>query len=303
VNSVSFWQFLEDTLKAKRRVLLTIVIEASGSSPGRQGFKMAVAGDGKIAGTVGGGIMENNIINESKALLKKNQAPVYYKRYKHIPEVKDNSGMVCSGEQIIAFIPLAQSDLPEISRALKAVKENKPHEFMIKSDEFIYSEPLGIRERVYIFGGGHVGLALSKAMRFVGFHVVVIDSRAEVATLKENSYAHEIIIDDFSKCVRHAKEGDRSYIVIVTPGHRDDKTVLLQALKKKVKYIGLMGSKSKVKRLFSELIKEGVLKSALSKVHSPIGVQISSKTPEEIAVSIAAEIIGVKNGEPGKKTH
>ncbi|MCX6161338.1 MAG: XdhC family protein, partial [Ignavibacteriae bacterium] len=79
MNSESFWQFLEDKLKSKRRLLLTIVIEASGSSPGRQGFKMAVASDGKIAGTVGGGIMENNIINESKALLKKKPLPVYYK--------------------------------------------------------------------------------------------------------------------------------------------------------------------------------------------------------------------------------
>ena len=295
MNSISFWQFLADNLKARRRVLLTVVIESRGSSPGRQGFKMAVASNGRIAGTIGGGIMENNIINESKELLKKKRTHVYYKRYKHVPNVKDTSGMVCSGEQIIAFVPLAKSELSDISLALKAVKENKPHQFTIKSDEFIYSEPLGVRETIYIFGGGHVGLALSKAMRFIGFHIVVIDSRAEVATLKENSFADEIIIDDFRKCVRHVKEGDSSYIVIVTPGHRDDKIVLVQALKKKVKYLGLMGSKSKVKRLFGELIKEGILKSALSKVYAPIGVQISSKTPEEIAVSIAAEIIGVKN--------
>ncbi len=155
-------------------------------------------------------------------------------------------------------------------------------------------ENVGVLETIYIVGGGHVGLSLSRQMEMLGFHVVVFDDRKDLKTIKENIYADEIIITSFENIGAYIKENNYSYVAVVTSSYLSDKAALMQVLGKKLKYIGLMGSAAKLKKIFDELKVEGFSDRMLNKIHAPIGIKINSESVSEIAVSIAAEIIKTK---------
>ena len=159
----------------------------------------------------------------------------------------------------------------------------------------LYQEEAGQRPTLTIIGGGHVGLALSRVMADLDFHIVVLDDRAAVATMTANTHAQEKQLVRYTSVGRHVREGLHSYVVIMTSGHQDDERVLRQLAGRKLRYLGLMGSPAKIRQIFSSLGKKGVSAASLKKVHAPVGLPIHSHTPEEIAISIAAEIIQTKN--------
>ena len=158
--------------------------------------------------------------------------------------------------------------------------------------EPIFSEPT-----VYIFGAGHVSQQLAPLVKRVHFKVVVIDDREMFANRERFPEADEIIVSEFQKCFDEINIDDSSYFVIVTRGHLYDGLVLEQAVKTDAHYIGMIGSKKKIQILYQDLLMKGVPKEILDKVHAPIGLDINSETPEEIAVSIVAELIKVR-GQP-----
>ncbi|ELR72029.1 hypothetical protein C900_02024 [Fulvivirga imtechensis AK7] len=317
---MEFWNDTYRLLAQYKKVALLYVVQSKGSSPGRQGFKMIVAPGQDMSGSIGGGIMEHKFVELSRSLLKGNNAlPKPFIRHQvHRDDASEKSGMICSGEQTIAFYFLQHEDLIWLKKLLSALKSNEKHVLRLTSDRinllkkdlaapfmfkdmqsssgWEYEEQVGFKEAIYIIGGGHVGLALSQLMRNLGFYVVVMDDREDLNTLTENSHAHQTSVIAYSEIHKHVPEGKNVYVVIASFGYRTDKVVLKQLLGKKYKYLGMMGSEEKVKRLFDEMKKEGATEAQLSIVHSPIGIRIKSKTPEEIAVSIAAEIIAVKNG-------
>jgi len=163
------------------------------------------------------------------------------------------------------------------------------------AEDWLYQEEAGQRPTVTIIGGGHVGLALSRVMADLNFHIVVLDDRARVATMAANTYVQEKQVVSYKSIGKHISEGKESYVVIMTFGHQGDERVLEQLAGKKLRYLGLMGSPAKIAQIFARLKKKGVGAASLKKVHAPVGLPINSHTPEEIAVSIAAEIIQVKN--------
>jgi xanthine dehydrogenase accessory factor len=273
---------------------------------------MYVTPDGNVRGSVGGGLVESMVTDECKSNLKNGITKNYFKEFKLLGETEESIGMICNGVQIIGFLVLEKKELQIIDEIIESIKNHKDccieiteNTFGIdygsipinsfSKEEFIYTERIGVMNKVYIFGGGHVGLAISRVMSQLDFYVIVIDNRKDVNTLAENTFADEIIIKDFVEATDDITEDKYSYVVIVTPGHKDDKGVLKAVLDKKVKYIGMMGSASKVGTLYKELVAEGINPNYLSRVHAPIGLKIKSETPEEIAISIAAEIIGAKN--------
>jgi xanthine dehydrogenase accessory factor len=132
-------------------------------------------------------------------------------------------------------------------------------------------------------------------MADLDFHVVVLDDRAGVATMSGNAYAQEKRLVSYRSVGRHVSEGKQNYAVIMTFGHKADELVLGQLAGKKLRYLGLMGSPAKIVQIKAHLNKRGVAAASLKKVHAPVGLAIHSHTPEEIAISIAAEIIQVKN--------
>ena len=167
------------------------------------------------------------------------------------------------------------------------------------AEDWLYQEEAGQRPTLTIVGGGHVGLALSRVMAELNFHVVVLDDRTRLATMAANTYAQEKQVVNYKSIGKHVEQGSQSYVVIMTFGHQADERVLKQLAGKKLRYLGLMGSSAKIAQIFARLKKKGVSAASLKKVRAPVGLSIHSHTPEEIAISIAAEIIQIK--EPAAK--
>lgn len=305
------WNFILSKLKAGARLQLLYVLDNEGSSPGRRGFKLAVSADGDACGTIGGGIMEHKLVEKAKAMLQEETDTVILQRQFHDKDhAKDQSGMVCNGSQLIAFIPLSAKDLATVEQIFKdqmqtirlspaglGVSDTGEAGFQYQSDaDWLYTEPLHVQPVIHIVGGGHVSLALSELMCFLGFFSKVYDDRPAVHTILQNFFANEkIIIPAYDQLGEYISSNPNHFAVIMTMGYRTDKIALQQLVNKDFRYLGMLGSEHKVDILRKELIDEGVAENLLQKVFMPIGLGIFSKTPQEIAVSIAAEIIREKN--------
>jgi len=303
--------------------MLLLVAQSSGSSPGRQGYKMAVGADGELFGSIGGGVMEVSLVEQSRTILSEAPAvagglsqPV--REQIHRKEVPNSSGMICSGRQSVIFKLLTPSDtrtIESIIGGLQNAEQNQlfiaPKQLVLKSgepglpnfkfeiltdDDFAYEEKLGFKNHLYIIGGGHCALALSELMSKMDFHISIFDDRPDLNTIEKNRYAHEInIIDSYDNIRDEIPSGQNVYVVVMTLGYAFDKLVIQNLLDKDLKYFGVLGSNAKMKTLMKELKAEGFPADRLDRIHTPIGLPINSRTPEEIAISIAAEIISVKN--------
>jgi xanthine dehydrogenase accessory factor len=149
---------------------------------------------------------------------------------------------------------------------------------------------------LYIIGGGHCALALSKLMSTMDFYIHLFETREGLNTMVRNSFAHEKkVINSYAELFELIPPGKNNYVVIMTFGYRTDDAAARALMNKDFKYIGLLGSKMKIEKMFADYRGEGIAGELMHTIHSPVGIQIKSETPEEIAVSIAAEIIKVKN--------
>ncbi|MEO6253779.1 MAG: XdhC family protein [Ferruginibacter sp.] len=309
---MNVWEFINNKLASTKQVVLLYVLKSEGSSPGRQGFKMAVAADGTFYGTIGGGIMEHKLVEKAKSMLQQNESSVLLMRQHHDKEHANNqSGMICSGSQLNAFIPLSALDKQTVEKILRSEKNtirvsskgivitNDPAQgLQYKADtDWLYSEALNQQPVIHIIGGGHVGLALSELMHYLGFYIKLYDDRPELNTIAGNSFAHEKHIINYETAGDHFMYVENDCAVIMTVGYRTDKSVLKQLMTKPFFYLGLLGSDHKISLLLHELETEGSSPRSLQNIHTPVGINIFSKTTKEIAVSIAAEIIREKNKE------
>ncbi len=324
MKEIELWKFIEEKLNSDLEVILMVVAESSKSSPGRAGFKMAISGDNKLAGTVGGGIMEHRLLEECKRYFESGKKINLVKKlYHNKTSPGEKSGLICGGTETIILKSLQEKDKTSISKIIKhydnlesgtlkidqsgiLFNESNTHQSKISFDfrsdnEWSYQETSGQPYTVYVIGGGHVGLAVSKVMSTQDFFIITIDPRKDVFTMVNNTYANKKLFIPYDEVGKHIIEGDRSFAVIVTSEHDTDLAALKSVINKKLKYIGLMGSKAKIKSIFSKVIEQGVDPELLKKVHTPVGIEIEAESPEEIGISVAAEIIKVKNQKPVEK--
>lgn len=307
---IDFYVGLEKALNDSGKVVLLVVIKSIGSSPGRMGFKMWVT-EKDMAGTIGGGIMEHKLVEYAKSLLQQDNWKPFLKKQLHSKEAtKDQSGMICSGEQMIAFYLLEKTDLNWLSEIgkgsaetisftqngieLSSVKEAQTTG-EINEQNWQLRETLQSLNKVYIIGGGHVGRALCEILSFLDFEIHQMDHRAALNTMENNPFATYKSVIDFNEIDQHIPEGPDVYVVIMSFGYRTDEIILRRLLGKKFRYIGMMGSKNKVKMLFDQFKSEGMDFSVLNALHAPIGIDIKSETTYEIAISVAAQLIAEKN--------
>jgi xanthine dehydrogenase accessory factor len=307
------WKFIHDKLTKHDKLLLLWVVESEGSSPGRRGFKMAVTSGGEMHGSIGGGIMEFKLVEKAKALLAEGSAlPELVIQYHDKEHAKDQSGMICSGKQTVLFLPVGADSLPVIEQLLvnegnrklsiivdksgMGLSDDEPAQGLFHIDhDWNYVERVNTLPVIHIIGGGHVGLALSELMRYLDFYVKIYDNRAGLNTLESNSFAHEKIIVSYDDIGDKINAGADDFCVIMTMGYRDDLLVFKQLVHKKFFYFGMLGSESKIDTLYMQLEQDGFDSSRFSDYFIPVGLNIYSKTPKEIAVSIAAQIILQKN--------
>lgn len=316
-NQQSIWKLTINSLEQQIPVTLLYVLESIGSSPGRQGFFMAVRADGTMEGSIGGGIMEHRFVEIAKKRLAQTQKPKVRKQIHAKTSGEHSSGMICSGEQTILLYSVKQEDSVVIQKIVSALEKNhqgslifspagiqfdaalplQNYQFAMNSeDDWIYKEKIGYKNLLTIIGGGHCSLAFSKLMRQMDFYIKVYDDRKELKTMLENHAAHEKqVISDYAELKNLIASGQNHYVVIMTFGYRSDDIALRVLLDKKFRYLGLLGSKEKINKMFVDYRKEKIDEQLLQRVFTPIGLSIGSQTPDEIAISIAAEIIREKN--------
>ena len=252
---------LSDALDRGEEVALVTIVSSTGSTPQRVGAKMLVYADGRTVGTIGGGCYENEAFWKAREAIKARR-PLNV-RFELTDDIAEESGLICGG-QMEVFI-----------------------------------EPVEPSPDVYIFGAGHVGYFLGRMAHDTGFRVHVIDDREKFASTERFGEGVEVIVDDIPTWLDSHTLPPTAYAVVVTRGHKHDIDALRALVRTPLRYVGLIGSRAKVKRIYDALRQEGITPEALKPVHAPIGLDIGAITPQEIAVSILAELIAVKHGKVG----
>ena len=248
-----------------RRGAVATIVNARGSIPSFRTAKMLVRDDGSICGTIGGGCVEAEVWQAAREVMEQEKPRTLTFNLNQDP--KYDTGLVCGGTLDIFLEPILPAAL------------------------------------LYIFGAGHVAASLYKTAKDAGFDVMVVDDRETYANRERFPEAQEVIADDFDRATQRLDIRESAYIVIVTRGHRDDMRVLRWAVGTKARYVGMIGSKRKTIAIFRELRREGLPAQLFERVHAPIGLDIGAVTPEEIAISITAELIALRRKSERELPH
>ena len=311
-----------ERLSRGQRVVWCVILSAEGSTPRGPGAKMAVFADGTSFGTVGGGAVEYQAIELAKSMGDR----AFVRGFDLHSGGSEATGMVCGGRVEIGFFPFPAHAAEPMEALLRAISEPGDHWLCLNIDPdgsfghslihdldahsdpraerpagspilerksgggWSFTEPVARDYRVWIFGGGHVSAALVPVLIPLGFPVTVFDSRPELAT-PERFPGAEVLLGDFNDFSDKLTVTARDYAVVMTPGHEMDLEVLRQVLKTPATYVGCIGSRKKTAYVNQKLREEGFSEADVARIHAPIGLPIQARTPEEIAVSIAAEMI------------
>ena len=314
-------------IQQNRDAILVTLIDNDGSAPRKTGAQMLVGNQGLIYGSIGGGAVELRSVKKSQVLLKEKCSAVH-PFILHTNE-KEDIGMICGGNVTAYFQFIGAGDIlwKELcEEALSLFKQQKGGWFVqnIRSGkpalldenkdllkgfaptceipagtapgliDDTFWMPIPVKERVLIFGAGHIAAALVPLLNTVGFRSSVIDYRQEYLTRDRFPLADELILCDFSRIGDFIKINEKDYIVIMTNGHKYDFEAELFTLRGSFSYIGVIGSRRKTAAVNARLREQGISEETIAKVHTPIGTPIKAVTPEEIAVSIAGELILVR---------
>ena len=254
----NFFEKIVELKKSGEPSALAIIIKVEGSTPRKVGAKMIILKDGKTVGTLGGGDLEKRVIEEAINAIKQGHPRIASFT---LDIEKGNLNMMCGG----------------------------------KLD--IYIEPILSDEKLVIFGAGHITRSLAPLMRGAGFQVSVVEDSPDLLQKDKFPETEGLILTDMEQFARDLPSDPGTYIVLLSRGFSRDKAILSQLIQKDFKYIGMIGSLRKINTMRGDLQKEGIPEESFSKLQAPIGLDIGAETPEEIAISIAAEIIAAKWGK------
>jgi xanthine dehydrogenase accessory factor len=249
----------EEVVRLRRlgqKCALATIVQVNGSIPSYESAKLLVREDGSMLGTIGGGCVEAEVWNVARDVMQ-NERPRHMNFSLGQDAAYDN-GLICGG-QLSVFI-----------------------------------EPVVPQPRLYVFGAGHISKSISKIATLAGFATVIVDNREAFANSERFPEADQIFAEEYEEVFPKLPIRDTSYLVIVTRGHRDDMRVMRWAVGTNAKYIAMIGSKRKVIGVVKELEKEGIPREAFERAFAPMGLDIGAITPEEIAVSIVAEMIAMR---------
>lgn len=237
---------------------LVTVVGSQGSTPQRPGARMLVLEDGTIFGTIGGGCVEAEMARRARTAIASGKPGLT--TYDLTPEQAGEEGLVCGGRMEL------------------------------------FIEPLEATPNLFILGAGHVARPLCALANTAGFRVTVLDDREKYATEDRFPDAARVEASSFETCGQTLGITSRSYVVVVTRGHKGDATAIASCLPREPRFLGLLGSKAKMVHVFTDLIERGFSSDDLSGIETPVGIEIGAETPEEIAISIVARMIAVRRG-------
>lgn len=262
--SRSLFGAIDAALVEGRPVALVTIVRAQGSTPQRVGARMLVYEDGTLAGTIGGGCYEQDAAGKARLALTTGRPALIH--YDLNDDFAEEQGLVCGGQM----------------------------------DVFI--DPLLPVARVCVVGAGHVGFHVARLSSLVGFRVTVVDDRTAFADPARFPDAERVEVAEIPDWIARSDLSPRDCLVVVTRGHREDLSALRAAVATPAGYVGLIGSRAKIARLYGLLEAEGLSRDALEGVHAPIGFDIGAVSPEEIAVSIVAELVAFRRGKLGSRS-
>jgi xanthine dehydrogenase accessory factor len=254
-------EVLEAALRAEQTgepAALVTVVSTEGSTPQKAGAKMVVYPDGRIVGTIGGGCVEAEMTWRARQVIDTRRSQLA--SYDLTADQAGEDGLVCGGRMQV------------------------------------FIEPIEGTPTLCLFGAGHVAQPLARMAKMAGFRVEVADDRAKFANRDRFPDADLVIVDDFAAAAEKMTIGPNTYVVVVTRGHKGDADTLRAVVGCGLRFVGLLGSVPKMVHIFSGLEENGVPAEKLAEVHTPVGLEIGALTPEEIAVSILAEMIAVRRG-------
>lgn len=246
-----------EALRLGDAVALVTVVRAQGSTPQRAGAKMLVWADGRTVGTIGGGCYENDAFGKAREAIRSGRPSLVH--YELNDDFAQENGLICGGRMDVHIDPLAPSP------------------------------------QLYIIGAGHVAFHLARAAADAGFHIHVVDDREKFAN-QERFPGADITVSPITEWLAAAEVPASAYVAIVTRGHQNDLDAVRALAPREVRYLGLIGSRAKVVRIYDALRDEGFTDDRRAHIHAPIGLDIGAVTPAEIAISILAELIAVRRG-------
>ena len=302
-----FTTLLYEMEKHHDTVLCTIIADR-GSTPRGMGAQMLVGDAGLLSGTIGGGAVEGGAIALGQTLLRERRSAVHEYKLRH--NDGEDLGMVCGGDVTVHLQFIAADDpvWRELAGSvLHRIALRQPGALVLaldggapalqdapETDSAPIALPLPIGQRAVLVGGGHCSLALCPLLTTVGFRVTVVDDRPELVTKERFPTADAVICCDLDRVTETVPIGEEDYVVVMTNGHSHDFAVQEQVLRGRYAYIGVIGSRAKTASVNARLREAGISEAAIASVHTPIGTAIKAVTPEEIAVSIAGEMICVR---------
>jgi xanthine dehydrogenase accessory factor len=242
--------------KRGQKCALATIVQVRGSIPSYESAKLLVREDGTMAGTIGGGCVEAEVWNAAREVIE-TEKPKHLSFNLGQDAAYDN-GLICGG-QLDVFV-----------------------------------EPIIPPPRAFIFGAGHISKSLCKVASMAGFSITVVDDREQFANRERFPEAGEVFAGEYEEIFPKLEINESCYLIIVTRGHRDDMRVLRWAAEQPARYVAMIGSKRKVIGVIKELEKDGVAREKLERIFAPMGLEIGAVSPEEIAVSVAAEMIAVR---------
>lgn len=259
---MNFYEYLAQLEAKGAPFAIATIVHASDNSPGRTSFKMCVTEDGTVMGSIGGGALEYEARNTALEMLKSGERTRIVK-YQLKDKAAGGIGMACGG------------------------------------DAEVFIETITPRRQLVIFGGGHIGAALTNYANDVGFDVTIIDNRPEYANKDRHPRASHVIVADYD-ALDDVELPQNAYFVIVTHQHIGDDACTKALLKRTHLapiYIGLIGSAKKLARVFNNMIEEGYSRESLAQIHAPIGIDTGGQSATEIAIGITAQIIAARYGK------
>lgn len=317
---------MERELAAGRSCYLCSLVANEGSTPRGSGAHMVVGCEGLLGGTIGGGAMEYAAVNKARELLRQGRAASFVEHYDLTP----SAGLACGGSCTVLFTLIDAESRGALEQGLLAENngstywlqlswadaslQSKAMEIIFTANEAVKNLPSGKRQgnvrlaadtfyieqfnydgAVYVFGAGHVARELVPLLSQLDFRCLVLDDRAEFAQKELFPTAYKVLQVDYTKLADSISVGSRDYAVVMTRGHQYDAEAERYLLHTDAKYIGIMGSRHKAALAKAALLAEGYSQQQLARITTPIGIDINSETPAEIAVSIAAQLIKVRN--------
>lgn len=250
------YEWLARARRERVPAVLATVVDVTGSAPQVPGAKLVVLADGRAAGTVGGGAFERRVLEEARALAA-GDGPV--SRLVTLNLTRD-LGMCCGGEMRV------------------------------------FLEKILGPERLVLFGGGHIGRALCQAAAAAGFEVTVVDEREEWAVPARFPAAREVVCEEPEAALARLRIDEATYCVVATHSHPLDQAVITALLATPARFLGMVGSRTKRGKFLARLQARGLPEETLARLRTPLGLEIGAVTPEEIAVSILAELVAVRRG-------